>query len=195
MLKFLLLLLMFPALRAESPEQLFPIPSNMRDTWPSTGLDKNDETALKRALGAKAKSLSAALPGDCDKPQFDWAPTELGKLGQGVVAATISPCNCGRANCAISLFVRKGAGYYEVPFDSRHREPSGWAFGLLESPSGVPDVVIASAAGGLMVGLELYRYVDDRFVLRSSECLKQRNPESPRGWWNQADVIVSHSCE
>ena|SRR5271166_2501448 len=195
MLTFLFLLLMLPAQSAEGPEQQFPIPNNMRDIRPSTSLDKNDEVALKRILEAEAKRLTAALPGECDNPQFSWAPVELGALGKGVVVATMPPCNCGRANCAISLYVGQAAGYREIPFGPAHREPIGWAFGLLESPSGVPDVVIASAAGGFMVRLALYRYVEGRFVLRNSECLKQRNPESPGSWWSPADVLVNHSCE
>lgn len=191
----LLLLMVLVSMQARCFAQLFPIPGNMQERWNSSGLAKADTQSLRHMLENEAKRLKAALPDECDNPQFEWTPVNLGKLGDAVIVKTDSPCNCGRANCAISLYVRSGAGYRVLSLAPAVHEPSGWAFGFLPSATGVPDIVIASAAGGLMVSLARYRYTDGKYMFGSSECIKQKDTENPGSWWNQANVVVSRSCE
>jgi hypothetical protein len=45
------------------------------------------------------------------------------------------------------------------------------------------------------MGLGLFRYVDDRFVLQACETLTKKAPESDASWWEPSAVVVEpRSC-
>ena len=51
----------------------------------------------------------------------------------------------------------------------------GWAFGLVDTKAGVPDLVFATNGGGGQIGFGLYRYVGERYVVHACETLTKKD--------------------
>jgi hypothetical protein len=172
-------------------QQLFPMPK-MQVEWPNSGLNNGDHGLLARTI----KSAFA----DCDNGsrdfRFEYALVTLGRLGKGVLVRTLEPCQCGATgNCAIHVYVRHSNTYREIPFEE-HREPWGWAWGVIKSSSAVPELAFGSNGGGGCQGLGLYRYSKGAFVLHASEAVRLKDEAqaaSPADWWDPS-AVVRPSC-
>lgn len=173
-------------------EHLFPIPK-MQVEWPSSGLSSRDYGLLVDAV----KSAFADCEGGVTHSRFEYALVGLGKLGKGVFVRTQEPCHCGgTGNCAIHLYVRDSNTYREVPF-REHREPWGWAWGVVQSGSAVPELAIGSNGGGGCQGLGIYHYSKGSFVLSANEFVRLKDESHApdrEDWWNSSKVIVRPSC-
>jgi hypothetical protein len=173
-------------------QQDFPIPK-MQVEWPSSGLSNRDYGLLTHTI----KSAFA----DCDNGsrdfRFEYALVDLGKLGKGVLVRTLEPCHCGATgNCAIHVYVRDSNTYREIPF-KEHREPWGWAWGVVKSNSDVPELAFGSNGGGGCQGLGLYRYSGGVFVVLANEAVRLKDEAqvpSPADWWDPSAVLVRPSC-
>ena len=102
----------------------------------------------------------------------------------------------GTGNCAIHVYIRDSDRYREVPFEE-HREPWGWAWGVIKSGSPVPELAFGSNGGGGCQSLGLYRYSKGAFVPHAVEYVrlkdKTHNPDR-EDWWNPSAVVVRTSC-
>jgi hypothetical protein len=173
--------------------RLFPIPEGMDKTWPDAVLSDSEKKLLKEAVEPGLRLL------DCEeKPTFDSldkTSIALGRLGNGVLVATNSRCSCGgTGNCPIYLYVREKSRYREVLGNGRWA-PYSWAFAVVNSKTGTPDIVLATHSSARQVSLTKYRYVGDRFVPQACETLTAKNAESgPKSWWDPNEVLVQ-PCE
>lgn len=176
----------------QAGEPLFPIPK-MQVEWPSSRLSGKDYGLLAEAV----KSVFADCDGGASDFRFEYALLRLGNLGKGVVVRTLGSCHCGgTGNCAIHVYIRNSESYREVPFDE-HREPWGWAWGVVNSGSSVPELAFGSNGGGGCQSLSLYRYSKGSFISYAMEYVRLKdethNP-SPEDWWNPSAVVVRTSC-
>ncbi len=175
--------------------KLLPIPGGMEKTWPAAVLSLREKKLLQEAVEPDLRDLQKHCG---EKSKFDnLAKTNitLGTLGKGVIVSTHGSCACGAAgNCAIYLYVRENERYREVLRDGK-RVPYSWAFAMVDSKSGVPDLVLASNERAFQVTLTKYTYLGHKFVPMACETLTAKNSDSgPANWWNPSEVVVK-PCE
>jgi hypothetical protein len=176
--------------QSSRPLKLFPIPADMHEIWPGAALTIPEKKLLQKALEPVLQSNERYCEKKSAFESIDSASISLGKLGTGVIILVPESCVCGDANCPIYLYARAKDGYRIVLGDTRHdRGAGGWAFGVVESTADVPDLVLASNAGGPQVVLTLYRYDGSRFVQQGCETLT-RKQENTTSWWNPSEVDV-----
>jgi len=174
----------------------FPIPEDMHETWLGAKLNDVDKRLLQKAVNADLRDLDEESQSGT-KSAFNtvnMADIALGTLGNGVIVLMSGSFFCGTGGCPIYAYVREKDGYRKILGDKRIG-PGGWAFAVVNSKTRIPDLVIASNGGGGQMGLGLYRYVGDRFVLQACETLTRKAPESDAGWWEPSAVVVEpRSC-
>ena len=188
------LLIPFCVMTQSSPSpKPFPIPENMHETWLGAGLNDAETKLLLKALWADRFDPKADRATKLSLDSIDMAGVSLGKLGKGVLVLMSGSSSCGNANCPIYVYTREEHTYREIRFDKskkRIMQPYGWAFGVVDSKAEVPDLVFASNEGGPQVGLYLYSYVGDIFVLQACETLTKKDLESGASWWDPSAVAV-----
>jgi len=162
----------------------------MHEIWPGADLTGPEPDLLKKAIEPDLRSLE----NDCEKrstfADLAMASISLGSLGKGIIVLMSGSCVCGvTGNCPIYLYVRAKGSYANV------LGGAGWAFGLIDSKNRVPDLVLASNAGGGHVLLRLYRYSDGKFAHQNCEMLTAKNGEfAPKNWWDPSEVSVQPSA-
>jgi hypothetical protein len=171
--------LLIPALAlAQSPQLTGPctIPAEMQGMCGEaggrgTGLNAADTTLLEAAVEPHIKELEALCKQELSLDSFVMASITLGKLGKGVIVSDNGNCNCGATgNCLMSLYVRDHDRFRQVPLGGRKGStPSGFAFGTVNSESGIPDLIFAQNMGRGIDAYNFYRYAGDRFV-RYRQC-------------------------
>jgi hypothetical protein len=177
----LLLRVFFVALALQSAET-FPIPAEMRETWPGAKLDEADNQLLQRAVNADLHFRDLK-----EKPRYalDTADVALGTLGKAIIVSISSPILCGTGGCPIYAYVREKTGYRRV------LGSFGWAFALVDSHGAVPDLVIADNAGGAHIALHLFHYDGNIFRTRACEILTSKTAgDTPTSWWNPSQVNI-----
>jgi hypothetical protein len=116
--------------------------------------------------------------------KVDSAAVDLGTLGKGVIVLMSGSTWCGTGGCPICIYVREKAGYRKV------LNSSGWAFAVLSSHKTVPDLVVASNAGGPQTVLTLYRYAGSTFTGQACETLTAKDGNTPGSWWDPSHVNI-----
>lgn len=172
------------------PAKLFPIPENMQYEFPGVKLSPTETKLLDRAFGA-----DLAKQDWCEKKaplgEFPMANISLGKLGGGAIVKGNADCLCGATGqCEIFVYIREKDSYRTVA------ESFGWAFGVVDSASDVPDLAFASSGGGGRMTLLLQRYDGRHFVDKACEMLVSEGgfPPTPEDWFNPGFVKV-RPCE
>jgi hypothetical protein len=183
----ILLLGIFPVQTAT-----FPIPSNMHETWPGAKLNDADKQLLQQAVDADFRKLSEeADPGkNFEGAKFQSADISLGTLGSGVIVSISDPVICGTGGCPIYAYLREKSAYRTVLSGEHGMGSLGWAFAVVKSKSGIPDIVIASNSGGGLMGLTRYRYSGHAFKTNACEILTKKAPESDQSWWDPSAVNI-----
>jgi len=177
--------------QTQEDQHLFPLPT-MQVEWPSSGLTSRDYGLLAHGVN----SAFVDCKPDASDFRFEYALANLGKLGNGVLVRAQERCQCGRGNCQIHVYIRDSDVYREVPFE-KHREPWGWAWGVVKSGFDVPDLAFGSNGGGGCQALGLYRYTKGTFVLYAAEHVRLQEGKraaSPEDWWNPSVVVALPSC-
>jgi len=90
----LLQLLLFPPKSVAT----FPIPADMRETWPGAKLSEADKPLLQKAVNASLRDLHEESQSRVD---FDSAEITLGPLGKAVIVLLSSRLYCGTGGCPI----------------------------------------------------------------------------------------------
>jgi hypothetical protein len=182
--RVLLIPLCLMAQNAHSPKS-FPIPEDMQEDWPGPGLNEAETKLLQKAVQADLLEVEADCETKLSLDRIEMAGVSLGKLGKGVVARMSGSCVCGATgNCPLRAYARKKDAYRVVADGGM-----GWAFGIVDSQAEVPDLVFASNGGGGQIGLGLYRYVGDRYVVQACETLKKKD-RADASWWDRSAVEV-----
>ena len=169
--------------------KLFPIPENMQYEFPGVKLTPREAKLLEKAFSSDLAKLEP-----CDKKplseQFATAEVSLEKLGRGIVVKLNDSCLCGTGGCPINVYIREKDLYRTID------ESFGWAFGVVESGSDVPDLAFASSGGGGRMTLLLQRYDGRHFVDKACEMLVSEGgfPPTPEDWFNPKLVKV-RPCE
>jgi len=174
-------------LMAQDPQspKSFPIPEGMQEDWPGAGLGEVETKLLQKALQADLLEVEADCETKLSVDRVEMAGVSLGKLGKGVVVRMAGSCVCGATgNCPLRAYAPKKDGYRVVADGGM-----GWAFGLVDTKAGVPDLVFASNGGGGQASLGLYRYVGDRYLLRACETLIKKD-RADASWWDPSSVEV-----
>jgi hypothetical protein len=161
------------------PAQTFPIPENMRETWPGAKLSETENRALQKTVKAEQYVRETKQESEFTLNTADIA---LGALGKAVIASPTSPILCGTGGCPIYIYVRDRSGFRKV------LEYFGWAFGVANSNGKIPDIVIAANLGGGQLSLRLFRYDSTTFRSRACEVLTSHAEVSPSSWWKVSDV-------
>src|SRR5450755_1752650 len=125
----LLQLLLFPPKSVAT----FPIPANMRETWPGAKLSEADKPLLQKAVNASLRDLHEESQSPVD---FDSAEIALGPLGKAVIVLLSSRLYCGTGGCPIFAYVREKTGYRKV------LSFFGWAFAVVDARVATTDLVI-----------------------------------------------------
>jgi len=158
----------------------------MQEDWPGAGLNEAETKLLQKAVQADLLEVEADCETKLSLDRIEMAGVSLGKLGKGVVVRMSGSCLCGATgNCPMHAYARKKAGYRLVADGGM-----GWAFGVVDSKADVPDLVFASNGGGGQIGLGLYRYVGDRFVVQDCETLTKKDSGAVASWWDPSAVVV-----
>jgi hypothetical protein len=164
----------------------FPIPQDMKFTFPGVSLSPSEAKLLEKAVSADLAEQDA-----CDKKspsfaQLATAKLSLGKLGDGIIVKAADTCLCGTGGCPIFVYVREEDRYRTVA------ESFGWAFGVVSTKSDIPDLAFASNEGGGRLSLILQRYEGRKFVDHACETLvsKKDFPPTPEDWFNPAFVEI-----
>jgi hypothetical protein len=173
----LLPLLLFPPQTVAT----FPIPTDMRETWPGAKLGEADKPLLQKAVNAGLGDLHEKSQSPVD---FDSAEIALGPLGKGVIVLLSSRLYCGTGGCPIFAYVREKTGYRKV------LSSFGWAFAVVDSRDATPDLVIARNAGGGLMTLLLFHYSGKTFNMRTCEILTSKTGEFPSSWWDPSLVNI-----
>lgn len=170
--------------------ELFPVPQDMKFTFPGVNLSPSEAKLLEKAVSGDLAKQDA-----CDKKrpsfaQHATAKLSLGKLGNGIIVKAEDTCLCGTGGCPIFVYVREEDRYRTVA------ESFGWAFGVVATKSDIPDLAFASNEGGGRLSLILQRYEGRKFVDHACETLisKKDFPPTPEDWFNPVFVEV-HLCE
>jgi len=174
-------------LMAQDPQspKSFPIPEGMQEDWPGAGLGEVETKLLQKAVQADLLEVEADCETKLSVDRVEMAGVSLGKLGKGVVVRMAGSCVCGATgNCPLHAYAPKKDGYRVVVDGGM-----GWAFGLVETKAGVPDLVFASNGGGGQASLGLYRYVGDRYLLRACETLIKKD-RADASWRDPSSVEV-----
>lgn len=173
----------------------------MQELWLGSELSDADAKLLKKAmesdLGVIGKYSAKRSSFDREGLSVDVAPVALGSLGKGMIVRADSESTCGATgSCAIYLYVREKEGYRKILGGERPREwpPYGWAFAVVNTKSKIPDLVLASKAGGMTIALVLYRYSGDRFVGQACELLSKKG-DGDQSWWDASGVNVRPCSE
>jgi len=191
---YVLLVLLAPVpliLCAQVPQSLasFPIPSDMHEIWPGAKLADAERQSLQKAMAADldAQQDISQRGKKYTFASADTAEVALGSLGHAVLVLMSNSLSCGTGGCPIYVYVRNGAGYRKVLDGS-----FGWAFAVVNSKAPVPDLVIASNAGGGHITLTLYHYSGSTFAHRDCEMLtsKDKDGKTPTSWWDPAQVNI-----
>jgi hypothetical protein len=166
--------------------RFFPIPENMQYEFPGVTLSDSDARVLEKAFAADLSKQDW-----CEKKaplaEFPSAPISLGKLGHGVLVKGNADCLCGATGqCEMFVYVREKNGYRTVA------ESFGWAFGVVDSKSDVPDLAFASSGGGGLMNLILQNYNGRKYVDKLCEMLVSEEgfPKTPDDWFNPRVVKV-----
>ena len=117
--------------------------------------------------------------------QVDSAEISLGTLGNGVIVIMSGSAFCGTGGCPIYVYVREKARYRKVLNDSL-----GWAFAVVDSRTAVPNLAIASNAGGGQIVLMVYGYAEKSFQRESCETLTSKDGRTPDSWWDAEQVNI-----
>jgi len=173
--------------------RLFPIPKGLDKSWPNAVLSDNEKKLLKEAVEPDLRDLDCA-----EKPTFDSlekTSIALGRLGKGVMVATNSQCTCGGpGNCPTYLYVREKNRYRGVLRNGKWI-PYSWAFDVVDSKTGIPDIVLATNSSDRQIYLTKYRYVGDKFISQACETITAKSTVSgPKSWWDLNEVRVQ-PCE
>jgi hypothetical protein len=161
------------------PPRTFPIPANMRETWPGAKLSEADNQALQNVVRAEPFVRETKQQSEFTLNTADIA---LGTLGNAVIATPTSPILCGTGGCPIYIYVRERSRFRKV------LEYFGWAYGVVDSDGKVPDVVIAANVGGGQVSLRLFRYDGNIFRSRACDMLTSHSDVTPGSWWKVSTV-------
>lgn len=171
--------------------KLFPIPENMQYEFPGVKLSEADAKLLEKAFSADIAKDDWCVK-KAPLKEFPMAPVPLGKLGSGLLVKGNPDCLCGGAGqCAMFVYVREQNAYRTVA------EGGGWAFGVVDSKSDIPDLAFASSGGGGLMTLTLQNYDGRHFVDKACEMLSfpdGRFPESSDDWFDAEKVSV-RPCE
>lgn len=167
-----------------------------RVTLPKISMEFPSRGLSSAALGS-LKKIVLRDNSDCDPKSsaldLDYALTNLGALGPGVIVRSKRKCDCGATgNCTMYVYQRHGDTFHEVPF-FKDDVPTGWAFGAGKLPSGDLLVVVGSNGGGGMQTETLYELFRGKFVDIGTECLRSKNPDAPpssAAWFDPAQVQV-----
>jgi len=172
-----------------SGQYRFPIPAGFDKVWPSAKFSESEGKLLRAAVETDLRDSERYGEEKCTFDDVDKTTLPLGKLGNGIFVATNESCGC-RRNCSVYLYVHEKDGYREILRNGKI-PPVSWAFALVNSNRGVPDIVLASGDGGREVGLTRYRYTGGRFVRHGCERLVAKNwPDFPKSWWDPSQVII-----
>ena len=174
----LLPLLLFPP--APQSVATFPIPADMRETWPGAKVSEADKPLLQKAVNAGLRDLHEESQSPVD---FDSAEIALGPLGKGIIVLLSSPY-CGTGGCPIFAYVREKTGYRKV------LSSFGWAFAVVDSRDATPDLVIARNAGGGLITLLLFHYSGKTFNRPDCEILTSKAGDPPSSWWDPSLVNI-----
>ena len=162
----------------------------MQYEFPGVTLSDSDARALEKAFAADLSKQDW-----CEKKaplaEFQSAPISLGKLGHGVLVKGNADCLCGATGqCEMFVYVREKNGYRTVA------ESFGWAFGVVDSKSDVPDLAFASSGGGGLMNLILQNYDGRKYVDKLCEKLVSEEgfPKTPDDWFNPK-VVKVRPCE
>ena len=175
----------------------FPIPKGLDKVWPNAVLSDKEESLLRKAVEPDLRALERE--NDCTQEtstfdSVDKTRLPLGKLGNGIFVATNSSCVCAKAGCPVYLYLPEKYRYRGV-LSGDGEVAVGWAFALVDSRSGIPDLVLASNPGHGVVVLTKYRYLGGKFVSHACEKLVAKNwPDSPNSWWIASEVNIQ-PCE
>ena len=158
--------------------------------WPNAVLNDKEKILLRKAVESDLRDSERYGPEKCAFEDVDKTTLPLGKLGNGIFVATNESCGC-RRNCFVYLYVHEKDGYREILRNGK-MPPVSWAFALVDSKRAVPDIVLASSAGGGEVDLTRYRYTGGSFIPHGCERLVAKNwPDStPKSWWDLSEVII-----
>src|ERR1700688_3341329 len=173
----LLPLLLFPPQSVAT----FPIPADMRETWPGAKLSEADKPLLQKAVNAGLRDLHEESQSAVD---FDSAEIALGPRGKAVIVLLSSRLYCGTGGCPIFAYVREKTGYRKV------LSSFGWAFAVVDSRAATPDLVIARNAGGGLITLLLFHYSGKTFNRPDCEILTSKAGDPPSSWWDPSLVNI-----
>lgn len=163
-------ILLPPLLLPSQSVATFPIPADMRETWPGAKLSEADKQLLQKAVNAGVHDLHEESESPVD---FDSAEIALGPLGKGVIVLLSSRLYCGTGGCPHFDYVREKTGYRKV------LSSFGWAFAVVDSRDATPDLIIARNAGGGLMTLLLFQYSGKTFNIRTCEILTSKTGEFP----------------
>ncbi len=180
-------------LQQAQPPGVFPVPKGLQSGWPGAGLSPAQMKALERAMAPDFEEWET----ECEtRPQisdFDMAPINMRKLGQGLLVRATGACICGATgNCPIVGYLREANSFRKILGGEKRSAPFGWGFGLLRGDAEIPEIVLASNLGGGTQVLTLYRYSGRKFESATCETLTQK--EDGDGMWEPYNVIVK-PCE
>jgi hypothetical protein len=167
------------------PPHTFPIPADMRETWPGAKLSETENKALRKIVKAEQYVRETKQESEFT---LNTADVELGALGEAVIATPTNPILCGTGGCPIYIYVRERSGFRKV------LDYFGWAFGVVDSNGKIPDMVIAANVGGGQISLRLFRYDGAHFRSRACEMLTSKSGLEPGTWWNASEVTTT-PCE
>ena len=170
-----------PLLLESTNTATFPIPTDMRETWPGAKLSEADKQLLQKAVSSDLRDLQKESQSPVD---VDTAEIALGPLGKGVIALLSNPIVCGTGGCPIYAYVHEKTGYRKV------LSSFGWAFAVVDSHGEAPELVIAGNAGGIRITLLLFHYGGKTFSNRACEMLTSKTGDTPSSWWDPSLVNI-----
>jgi hypothetical protein len=162
----------------------------MIDLWRGAGLTDSEAKLLFDGMAPTLREVEKYCDPKYNYENIAMASANFGRLGKGVIVLLYRSCSCGATgNCPILVYVREKDRYRAILGDGRAHQPYGWAYGVVNSKTDVPDLVFGSHSSSNLVRLELYRYSNGQFALHGCEFLRSKS-ESTINWWNPAEVIV-----
>ena len=170
----------------------FPIPADMRETWPGAKLSDAEKQLLQRAVAPELydEDEDSRSGKKYSFDSLDTADIALGSLGKGVIVLMSGSSLCGNGGCPIYVYVSEKRGYRKILGD-KEMGPGGWAFAVVNSKTAIPDLVIAASLGGGLTELALFRYSRDAFSKQACEILTAKNPTSTlSSWWDPSQVFI-----
>lgn len=179
--------------RFPTQSSTFPIPADMHETWPGAKLTGAEKLLLQKAVDADLRKLRGETQSveKSMSEKFDSADVALGTLGNGVIVSISDPVLCGTGGCLIYAYLREKGGFRNILAGDHGMGSLGWAFAVVKSKTGIPDLVIASNAGGGLITLTLYRYSGSAFSTHTCEFLSAKNPNSTlSSWWDPSQVFI-----